>query len=78
MLLYDLMIYRQKNAVLSPNNRCLFISCAHELMPATGKYFYSQQIETGQQILIKNNKRRTFLPSNKIPRKYRDAGMIIF
>lgn len=37
MILYDLMVYRQKNAILSPNNRCLFVSYAYELMPPTGQ-----------------------------------------
>lgn len=32
----DIMTYRQKNAYLSPNNRCLLISFAFDLMPATG------------------------------------------
>jgi hypothetical protein len=36
LILYDLILYRQKNAILSPNNRCLFVCCAHELMPAVG------------------------------------------
>jgi hypothetical protein len=33
MILYDLIVYRHKNAILSPNNRCLLVNCAQELMP---------------------------------------------